>query len=67
MKDFLEVIALVMGVYALVGVLFGIYFLVAGAKKMDSLVADSPFKVRFLLFPGAVGLWPILLLKLLRK
>lgn len=54
-------------VYVAIGVLFSVYFFLKGARKMDDLIADSSWKVRLLLIPGAIGLWPVLLVKLLRK
>jgi len=60
-------LALILGVYFLVGVLFGIYFVALGAKKIDPLMHDSKFSVRLLLLPGAIGLWPFLLIKLFKK
>jgi len=54
----------VLGVYFLIGLLFGIYFLIKGAVKIDPLMAASKKKVRFLLFPGVVATWPFLISKL---
>jgi len=57
----------ILGVYFLIGLLFGIYFLIKGATKIDPLMTDSKKKVRFLLFPGVVATWPFLILKLFKS
>ena len=54
-------------VYVVIGVLFSVYFFLKGAGQLDELIADSSWKVRLLLIPGAIGLWPVLLVKILRK
>lgn len=56
-----------LGIYALIGLLFGIYFFLKGARQLDELIAESSWKVRLLLVPGAIGLWPILIRKLILK
>jgi len=56
-----------LGIYFALGLMFGIYFFVKGATRIDPLIADSKWTVRLLLLPGSIGLWPILLAKLLKK
>ena len=55
-----------LGVYFGIGFLFGLYFIIKGAPKIDPLMADTKKKVRFLLFPGVVATWPLLISKLLK-
>ena len=55
-----------LGVYFGIGFLFGIYFIMKGAPKIDPLMADTKKKVRFLLFPGVVATWPLLINKLFK-
>lgn len=52
-----------LGIYVFAGLLFGIYFLIKGATKIDPLMADTKKKVRFLLFPGVVATWPFFIVK----
>lgn len=52
-------------IYFVMGVCFGAYFLFKGAGKIDPLVKESKWTVRFLLLPGAITTWPLLLSKLL--
>jgi len=56
----------ILGIYFLIGLLFGIYFLIKGAPKIDPLMADSKKKVRILLFPGVIATWPFLISKLFK-
>ncbi len=53
--------------YFIFGLLFGIYFFIKGAFKLDELIIESKWTVRLLLLPGAIGLWPLLLMKIIRK
>ena len=56
----------ILGIYFLLGLLFGLYFLFKGATKIDPIMADTKKKVRFLLFPGVVAIWPFLIGKLFK-
>ena len=58
-----EILLGILGVYFLIGFLFGIFFLIK-APKIDSSMADTKKKVRFLLFPGVMVTWPFLIKKL---
>ncbi len=60
---FLTILALYFGM----GLLFGLYFILLGATKIDSIMRDSKKKVRLLLFPGVVVTWPFLLGKLFKS
>lgn len=53
-----------LGIYALLGLLFGLYFLFIGATKIDPLLADSKKGVRVLLFPGVIATWPLFIKKI---
>jgi len=57
----------ILGIYFLLGLLFGLYFLFKGATKIDPIMADTKKKVRFLLFPGVVATWPFLIGKLFKS
>jgi hypothetical protein len=54
-----------LGIYFLIGFLFGILFLIK-ATKIDPLMKDTKKKVRFLLFPGIIATWPFLIGKLFK-
>ena len=61
-----EILLVILGVYFLIGFLFGIFFLIK-APKIDSSMADTKKKVRFLLFPGVMATWPFLIGKLFKS
>ncbi len=58
---------LVILVYALAGLFFALYFLTRLAPKHDPALKSSPAHVRMLLIPGAIALWPLLLIKSLTQ
>lgn len=46
--------------YLAVGALFATWFAATGAQRMDKGVEGTSWKLRLLLLPGAVLLWPVL-------
>ncbi len=56
-----------LGVYFLIGLLFGLYFLFKGATKIDPLMQDTKKKVRVLLVPGVIVTWPFLIGRLFKS
>ncbi|CAM1344158.1 hypothetical protein TAMYLO_480011 [Tenacibaculum amylolyticum] len=60
---FLAFLALYFGI----GFLFGLYFIFKAAPKIDPLISHSKKSVRLLLFPGAIAMWPFLVLKLFKN
>jgi hypothetical protein len=54
-------------VYAAIGVVFGVVMLLGAMKRLDPLAAAAPFRVKALLFPGLVGLWPVVGLQLFKR
>ena len=63
----IQIFLLLLGAYAFLGLLFAFYFFFKGAFKLDPLIGDSKWTVRLLLIPGAMALWPALLLKIINK
>ncbi len=59
-----DLFLIVLGTYATIGLLFGLYFLLLGASRIDPLMKDTSKGVRALLFPGVVATWPFLINKL---
>ena len=59
---FLAAVAL----YAIIGVLFSLVFIVAGIVRVDPSVGQSAKLVRALFIPGIAGLWPLLLIRWVR-
>lgn len=54
---------LVIALYLAVGVLFALVYVTRLAPSRDPVLASSPRRVRLLLLPGAVAVWPFLLTK----
>lgn len=50
----------VVGVYALIGILVALPFVLRGAGRLDTAAAQGSLGFRILILPGAVALWPIL-------
>ena len=59
----IELLVTVFYGYAGLGAIFGIYFVVWGAARIDPNAHKLPILLRLLLWPGAMALWPVLLLK----
>ena len=51
--------------YVGLGVLFGLWFLFGGHRRVDATSADAAWYTRLLWLPGAVLLWPLLIRKAL--
>ena len=58
-----------MGFYLLAGLLVGLIYLFGGAGRIDPAAKGKgmPWRVRFLILPGVIGLWPLMLSKLIRQ
>ena len=50
-----------LAVYAGIGVLFAVFFVVAGVNRIDVVARESTWGFRVMIFPGSVALWPLLL------
>jgi hypothetical protein len=67
MEKIINIFLAVLGVYFLIGLLFGLYFLFKGATKIDPLMQDTKKKVRVLLVPGVIATWPFLIGRLFKS
>lgn len=54
------------GAYFLIGLLVGLIYMFGGAGRIDPAAKGKglPIRVRLLILPGIMGLWPIMLMKL---
>lgn len=59
-----ELILTSLGLYLAAGAVFALVFVTAGAGRIDPDAKSMPFQARLLVFPGAMGLWPLMLVKL---
>jgi hypothetical protein len=55
-----------LGLYLAFGFLFAIYFAVSGVVKLDKAARGTSVFFRVLIVPGAMALWPYLLMQLVR-
>lgn len=60
-----EMIWRVVGAYLVAGGLFALYFALRGAALLDPAAKGSGASFRMLLIPGAIALWPVLLMTML--
>ena len=58
-----ETFVLVVLLYAVIGLLFAIAFVFAGARRIDPVATGGTWGFRLLILPGAAALWPYLLLR----
>ena len=57
----------ILGIYFVIGILFGLYFIFKGATKIDPIMKDTKKRVRVLLFPGIIATWPFLIGRLFKS
>ena len=67
METIINIFLSILGVYFLIGLLFGLYFLFKGATRIDPLMQDTKKKVRVLLLPGVIATWPFLIGRLFKS
>jgi hypothetical protein len=61
--DVVAVLLVVSSIYVAAGALFALAFVSRGVEVIDPAARDASVLVRLLLLPGAVALWPVLLVK----
>ena len=61
-----NLIVTAIGAYFLIGILVGLIYMFGGAGRIDPAAKGKglPIRVRLLILPGIMGLWPIMLMKL---
>ena len=60
-------VLMVLGAYLALGAGFAVAFAVWGAQTIDPAGKGMPVSARLLVLPGAMALWPLLLVKWLRR
>lgn len=53
-------IVAVVAVYAAIGIVFAIAFVVSGAARIDPGARDAPWSFKLLILPASAALWPLL-------
>lgn len=49
------------GAYLAIGAVFALWFVTFGAGRIDPAARGMPVQARLLIFPGVMGLWPLML------
>lgn len=62
-----NLILIILAIYASLGLLSALWLLTLGLPHLDPALSASPRRVRLLLLPGCIGLWPLLLAKTLKR
>ncbi|MBL4671778.1 MAG: hypothetical protein JKX81_05925 [Arenicella sp.] len=52
--------------YLIIGLIFGVYFILAGCSRIDPTAASAKVLVRLMWLPAALLLWPLLLTRILQ-
>lgn len=55
---------LAVGAYLCCGLFVGLFVVPFGLKRIDPAMAPTPTRVRLLILPGLVALWPLVVLRL---
>ena len=63
METTFTIILSVLGFYIMIGFLFAVAFVIKGIKVVDLATASTSKSFKLMMFPGSVGLWPVLLRK----
>jgi hypothetical protein len=58
-----ELFLLVVGGYALAGVVFALAFVTVGVARLDPAARGTSWSFRVLILPGSAALWPLLAVK----
>ena len=53
--------------YLLLGLLFSVYFYIAGASRLDEGTNGTPWHFKLIIFPGVVLFWSVLFVKSLKS
>ncbi|MEM6455151.1 MAG: hypothetical protein AAF772_08665 [Acidobacteriota bacterium] len=59
-QPFAEILVLVAGLYAALGLVFAVPFAVRGAPRVDPAAQGGTWGFRLLIVPGAALFWPLL-------
>lgn len=54
------------GFYVAAGMLFGLWFIASGVRRIDPAAIGTGLGFRMLILPGATALWPLLLIRVMK-
>ncbi|MEM7385991.1 MAG: hypothetical protein AAF514_13710 [Verrucomicrobiota bacterium] len=55
------------GFYAVIGLIFGLAFVLLGVKRIDPAAEGGTWGFKLLILPGCLVFWPLLLIRWVRK
>ena len=64
-----NIIVTAFGIYMLIGLVVGLVFMFGGASRIDPAAKGKglPLQAKLIILPGLIGLWPLMLKKLLTQ
>lgn len=62
----IDALLVALAAYASLGLVASVWLLTLGLVRTDPALASSPRRVRLILLPGCVALWPLLLVHTIR-
>lgn len=62
-----EILVLVVEIYLVVGILFGIVFVTRGVQTIDHAAEGTGWGFRLIILPGVAAFWPLLLGRWIRR
>ena len=62
-----ELLVLLLGIYAVLGLAVAFLFLAKGITRVDAGALHTPLAFRLLILPGCAALWPVILRKWVRS
>ena len=62
-----RIIVVVLSSYLGIGLLFAVPFVLFGVERVDPAARGATWGFRLLILPGAAALWPLLLVRLVRR
>lgn len=66
-KILVDIVLLLLGSYFLLGLLFGLFVFISGGEKVDPLLKENSWKLRLLILPGLIAIWPFLVMRLFKN
>jgi hypothetical protein len=60
-------LSIILLIYVAIGLIFGLFFISKGVGKIDEDAVGVGWGFRFLILPGSMALWPVLLIKIFTK
>jgi membrane protein implicated in regulation of membrane protease activity len=62
-----EILVLIVEIYLVAGILFGIAFIARGVQAIDHAAEGTGWGFRLVILPGVAAFWPLLLRRWIRR